>query len=88
MIERQVIVSWFTPEEKMPADDVRVVVSISGRKGKTVYDHAIAIGSYAQDGLGWEIEGFFTGDEGVDITVNAWCDLQPYGHEQRRRKEA
>ena len=33
MIERQVIVTWYTPEEKLPADDNFMVVTISGKVG-------------------------------------------------------
>ena len=86
MNERQVIVCWYTPDEKMPADDERVVVSISGRKGNYIYDHALAIGSFYPDGLGWEIEGWFTEDKDSDIIVHAWCDLNPYG--MKRRKDS
>ena len=31
MTERQVIVTWYTPEEKMPPEDLFVVVTFSGR---------------------------------------------------------
>ena len=40
LIERQVIVTWHTPEEKLPPVGEIVVASISGRRGDISYDHA------------------------------------------------
>ena len=54
IIERQVIVTWYTPEEKLPPEYQTVVVSISGHIGKTIFDHALEIAEWADDGCGWE----------------------------------
>ena len=39
MIERQVIVTWHKPDEKLPEEGVFVVVSFSGKAGNIRYDH-------------------------------------------------
>lgn len=79
MIERQVIVTWYTPEEKLPPEDYCMVVTVSGRDGNINYDHALQVGNYADDGCGWIIEGF---SNEAQFTVHAWCDLNPYGMKQ------
>ena len=77
-IERQTITTWYTPDEKQPENDDFVVVTISGKVGHTTYDHALAIGNYAA-GEGWYIDGIDPELSDKGITVNAWCDLEPYG---------
>ena len=75
-VERQVIVTWYKPEERVPKDCDFVVVSISGHCRNVRYDHALMIGSYYDDdGSGWEIDGL---PENAEFTVHAWCDLEPY----------
>ena len=76
--ERQVIATWYTPEEKTPPEYTSVVVSISGRVGHTRFDHALEVAEYADDGCGWMIYGM-PDNEDIDITVHAWCDIEPYG---------
>lgn len=78
MVERQVIATWYTPEEKLPEDEIFTVLTISGKVGGVTYDHTFAIGSYYRD-EGWYIEGFEPEESDANITVNAWCDLEPYG---------
>ena len=78
MVERQTIVTWHEPSEKCPPDDSFVVVTISGKAGNVTYDHACAIVSWVPD-EGWYIEGFDPDESDANITVNAWCDLEPYG---------
>ena len=73
-IERQVIVTWYTPKEKLPPDDTSVLVTVSGRRGSCLYDRALMIGEFSQD-EGWFIEG----EELDSLTVHAWCDIEPYG---------
>lgn len=75
MIERQVIVTWYTPEEKLPAEGNFVVVSYSGRYGNVRCDHTFGIAEWFNDGLGWLIEGL---PDDAEITVHAWADLEPY----------
>ena len=41
--ERQVIVTWYTPEEKLPPDDGDVVVTFSGNYGQCSYRHALGL---------------------------------------------
>lgn len=45
MIERQVIVTWHEPSEKLPPNDDFVAVTISGERPNVTYDHALMIGS-------------------------------------------
>ena len=46
LIERQVIVTWYTPEEKLPPDDDLVIVTVSGKIANMEFDHAFAIADY------------------------------------------
>lgn len=73
MIERQVIVTWFTPDEKLPEDDMGVLATISGKAGNTVFEHTVVILYYSED------EGWYSTDHDFDLLiVHAWCDLEPY----------
>lgn len=70
----QVPVTWY-PEEMQPEEGKIVVVSISGQAGGCTYDHAFALATWVNDGLGWMIE-----DVELDsFEVHAWCDLEPFG---------
>lgn len=82
MIERQVIVTWHTPEEKLPPEYMTVVATISGKTKRTdhdvfiTYDHALAVMEWADDGCGWiKVDG----PELEELIVHAWCDLDAYG---------
>lgn len=80
LIERQVFVTWYTPEEKLPEDGIFVVATISGRVGNITYDHAMTIAEY-YEGEGWvmpETEKITRMSDVDHITVNAWADLEPY----------
>jgi len=76
MIERQVIVTWYKPEEKLPPEDESVVVTASGTDENKIYDHALLIANYADDGCGWIFDDF---SENAEMTVHAWADLDPFG---------
>ena len=84
MIERQTIVTWHTPDEKVPPEGQIVVATISGHRPHVHYDHALALAEWYDDGEGWELTGIETMD---DLTVHAWCDLEPYGGGNIERKE-
>lgn len=86
VIERQQFVTWYTPDEKLPPKGMIHVVTISGSRRKngfeTIFDHAFALASWYDDGLGWELE-----DIDLDeFVVHAWCDLDPYGGEKANEK--
>lgn len=77
LIERQVIVTWHTPDEKLPPEYNSVVATISGKAGNSIFDHAMCMMEFARDGCGWlasELDLEFD-----ELTVHAWCDLEPYG---------
>lgn len=75
--ERQVIVTWYKPEEKLPPE-YEDVVTFSGKINKYVsYEHAIGIGDYFP-GKGWLIDGM-DWEESDAMTIEAWADLEPYG---------
>lgn len=80
LIERQVIVTWFTPDEKLPEDGLLVVTSVSGKIDHITFDHTLMIADYIS-GEGWffEYPGIDTEEEMNAMTVHAWCDLEPYG---------
>ena len=75
--ERQVIATWYKPEEKLPPADCNTVITFSGKLKNTIYDHALGIASYFP-GEGWGIDGM---DENVSdrMTIEAWADLEAYG---------
>ena len=78
MIERQVIATWFTTEEKTPKDGEPVLVTFSGHnKNETVsFDHCLGIAWYWFDD-GWELEAPILEDI-TEVTIHAWCDIDPY----------
>jgi hypothetical protein len=74
MIERQVIVTWYTPEEKLPPVGQFVIATISGKGEHITYDHSLTLAEWYEDG--WAL----TDDTKIkEFTVHAWCDLEPYG---------
>ena len=75
MIEKQVLVTWYTPEEKLPPEGYMVLVTVSGTGRNVAYDHSFALAEYFDDGLGWTLET----DLLDDFTVHAWADIEPYG---------
>ena len=75
--ERQVIVTWYTPDEKLPPEDESVVITFSGKINKYIsYEHAIGIGDYLPE-KGWLIDGM-DWEESDAMTIEAWCDLDAY----------
>ena len=72
--ERQVIVTWFTPQEKIPKADEMVICTINGTAKGISFNNAIVI-------LGWCIEeGWYSMEyDFEELDVIAWCDLEPYG---------
>ena len=78
MVERQVIVTWHKPKEKLPEDDKFVVATISGRFGNVTYDHAIVIANYMEDD-GWFFLDSLAERFNETVTIHAWADLEPYG---------
>lgn len=84
VVERQVIVTWEKPEEKMPNEGDIVVVTVSG-KGKNVeYDHAFALAEWYDDGEGW----YVSCPDLDECTVHAWCDLEPYGAREAMKRRS
>lgn len=73
-IERQVIVTWYTPEEKLPPEGETVVITVSGQHDHVRYDHAFALAEWFDDCYGWELSEI----ELDEFVVHAWCDLKPY----------
>ena len=75
MIERQVFVTWYTPEERLPANEDFVIATVSGKVGNMTYDHALVLASWCTDD-GWWFPDINTEDGEVEVI--AWCDLEPY----------
>ena len=76
LTERQVIVTWYTPEEKLPEEGIFVVATVSGKGPNVTYDHTLMIAKWWGE-EGWEISGLDFDTE--EYVVHAWCDLEPYG---------
>lgn len=78
-ILRQDIITWYTPQEKTPPDDVAVIVTFSGKVDNKTFDHAIGTAVFYDHG--WDVievgEIDYTHNDN-NITINAWCDLEPY----------
>jgi hypothetical protein len=79
-IERQVITTWHTPEERMPEEHVFVVATISLKADRITYDHALAIGNWctAEYDYGWIWDDPIAERFKENVTVHAWADLEPY----------
>ncbi len=73
MIHRQVIVTWYTPEEKLPKEDDGVIATISGSVNGILFDHAMVL-LYWDNKEGWQSSDYVFSE----LTVHAWCDLEPY----------
>lgn len=72
MAVRQDIATWYTPEKKLPPEFDIVVITFSGPRRI----HALGCGSYCEN-EGWLIGGMDKTDSDK-MTVEAWCDLEPY----------
>ena len=73
-VERQTIVTWFTPEEKLPEEDVCVLATVTATAGNKRFIRTILPVFYCED------EGWYELDYGFsEMIVHAWCDLEPYG---------
>lgn len=86
LIERQVIVTWEDPRERLPKEGHSVPVTISGTSGSNTYDHALVLGEWFE-GEGWyivDVTGveLIPGKTDPDIEVLAWADLTPYGYKE------
>lgn len=78
MIERQVIVTWTKPEEKLPPEELIVVVTVSGQIRQVTYDHALML-AVLDEREGWFFEELNDIADMNQLTVHAWADLEPYG---------
>ena len=76
MIERQVIVTWYKPEEKLPPSSLdEVLCTVCGKSDYCTYDHVLDFMGYDEK-IGW-----FPWEEEKykEFEVIAWCDLKAYG---------
>ncbi len=80
LIERQTIVTWHRPNERVPEDGVYVVATISGKVGNINFDHALVMAEYWND-EGWTVDPYDFDRKGAWLKVHAWADLEPYGGE-------
>lgn len=82
-VKRQVIVTWYKPEEKLPEEDRLVIVTFSGSFASGFYAHTFGIARCAYSEFpdlppAWEIEGI-PHCESMNAKIEAWADLEPYG---------
>lgn len=74
MIKRQMIVTWWKPDEKLPPKEWDTVIcTVSGRAGNINFDRAIMFMSFDEE-CGW----FSYDYEFDELTVHAWADLEEY----------
>lgn len=79
LVEKQVIVNWYKPEERMPEEHYFVVACISFKSETVTYDHAMVIANWADDGDDWIFDDPLANRYKDRVTVHAWADLEPYG---------
>lgn len=72
MVEKQVIVQWYTPDEKHPKLDTRVVATIDGRYKNIIFKKALVVLEWSDD-CGWLSDDY----DFEELDVIAWCDLEP-----------
>ena len=85
MIERQVFVTWYTPEEKLPPEGEITIATISGSAECIEYDHCFALVEWRRDD-GWVLTDSDANDAMDELVVHAWCDLKPYGADEAMRR--
>ena len=78
IVEKQVIVTWYEPHEKLPPEGMIVAATISGKTGNITFDHALVMAEWYDDGDGWAVGDFDFSKKGSRLTVHAWADLEPY----------
>ena len=76
-VERQVIATWYTPQEKLPpADWDTMLLTVSGKGEHITFDHVLKMGGF-DPATGWYLDDI---DSSClkDFVVHAWCDIDPY----------
>ena len=79
MIERQVIVTWYTPDEKLPPEGIEVICTINGKTDSVCFENAMEFLIWDKDTGWWSAyHGWIK-----ELEVIAWCDLMPYGYKEK-----
>ena len=76
MKERQVIATWYTPEEKLPESDMCVLATVNAASNNLTWLNSFMLLEYSYDDQCW-----YPWDSIVDLDsleVIAWCDIAPY----------
>ena len=61
---------------------------MSGSFAHVTYDHAFVLAEWYADGDGWYFhDEILNQTRKENITVHAWCDLEPYGVVQREKRD-
>lgn len=71
---KKIEVTWFTPTEELPPEDKIVLATINGRAEGITFSNAVVELGYVSSQGWYSPEYDFT-----ELTVIAWCDLEPYG---------
>ena len=77
MVERQAIVTWYKPDEKLPPEGEYVVATISGKTRNITFDHALVMATWFGDD-GWGVDDYDFSLKGASLIVHAWADLESY----------
>ncbi|MDD6716663.1 MAG: hypothetical protein PUF49_09845 [Firmicutes bacterium] len=75
-MERQQIITWYTPEEHLPQKFIDVLVTFSAQFEYSSYQHALGIATYWPDKTWW-INGL-NPEESNTATIHAWANIEPY----------
>jgi len=79
--ERQQIVTWYKPEEKLPPDGMYRYVTFSGETKDHIYYHAMGVAKcfhgWMDEPPVWVIKGLDIHDC-VNCIIEAWADLEPF----------
>ena len=76
MKERQVIVSWYTPSEKLPESDNIVLATVNAKAHGFIWNKTFMLLEYSHHDQCWyALDVEVKPDE---LEVLAWCDIEPY----------
>ena len=76
MKERQVIATWYTPDEKLPADGMCVLATVNAHADSLTWVRSFMLVEYDHDQKKWYPWDAPEICESLEII--AWCDIETY----------
>lgn len=82
MKERQVIATWYTPEEKLPEPGMIVLATVNANTTSLTWISSFMLVEYDYDDKLWYPADVLSVDSYADLVnsleIIAWCDIEPY----------